>query len=74
MSAFGGKADVIHSPAEGPLLAISGHSSLTDGVAAEAVWFGAAAVCHGRYIVFQLAEVAIPLPLFAKFLQLIAAL
>ena len=25
MSAFGGKADVNHSPAEGPLLAISGH-------------------------------------------------
>ena len=26
MSAFGGKADVNHSTAEGPLLAISGHS------------------------------------------------
>ncbi len=25
MSAFGGKADLNHSPAEGPLIAISGH-------------------------------------------------
>ncbi len=27
---------------------------------------GAKVVCHGRYITFQLAEVAIPRPLFAE--------
>ncbi len=33
---------------------------------------GAKVVRHGRYVTFQLAEVAIPLPLFAEILQLIA--
>ncbi len=32
MSAFGGKADLNHDPAECPLLAISGHSGLVGGV------------------------------------------
>ncbi len=35
---------------------------------------GAKVVRHGRYVTFQLAEVAIPLPLFAEILQLIACL
>ncbi len=30
-SAFGGKADVDHGPAEGPLLAISGHGGIFSG-------------------------------------------
>ena len=34
-SAFGGKADVNHSPFEGPLIAISGHSSLCAGALVE---------------------------------------
>ncbi len=34
MSAFGRKADVNHSPAEGPLLATSGHSAQLTGAAA----------------------------------------
>ncbi len=33
---------------------------------------GAKVVRHGRYATFRLAEVAIPLPLFAEILQLIA--
>ena len=35
---------------------------------------GAKAVRHGRYITFQLAEVAIPRPLFAEILRLIDGL
>ena len=35
---------------------------------------GAKVVRYGRYVTFQLAEVAIPLPLFAEILQLIAGL
>jgi hypothetical protein len=35
---------------------------------------GAKVVRHGRYVTFQLAEVAIPLPLLAEILQLIAGL
>ncbi len=35
---------------------------------------GAKVVRHERYVTFQLAEVAIPLPLFAEILQLIAGL
>ena len=38
------------------------------------VKIGAKVVRHGRYVTFQLAEVAIPLPLFAEILQLIAGL
>jgi hypothetical protein len=38
------------------------------------VKIGAKVVWHGRYVTFQLAEVAIPLPLFAEILQLIAGL
>jgi hypothetical protein len=34
---------------------------------------GAKVVRHGRYVTFQLAEVAILLPLFAEILRLIAA-
>ncbi len=35
---------------------------------------GAKVVCHGRYITFQLAEVAIPRALFAEALRLIDGL
>ncbi len=35
---------------------------------------GAKVVCHGRYITFQLAEVAIPKSLFANILRLIDGL
>jgi len=35
---------------------------------------GAKVVRHGRYVTLQLAEVAIPLSLFAEILQLIAGL
>ncbi len=35
---------------------------------------GAKVVRHGRYITFQLAEVAIPRPLFAEILRLIDGL
>ncbi len=38
------------------------------------VKIGAKVVRHGRYVTVQLAEVAIPLPLFAEILQLIAGL
>ncbi len=38
------------------------------------VKIGAKVVRHGRYVTFQLAEVAIPLPLFAEILQLIDGL
>ncbi len=38
------------------------------------VKIGAKVVRHGRYVTFQLAEVAIPLQLFAEILQLIAGL
>ncbi len=32
---------------------------------------GAKVVCHGRYVTFQLAEVAVPMELFRKILSLI---
>ncbi|MHB8153769.1 MAG: IS1380-like element ISCARN79 family transposase, partial [Bacillati bacterium] len=35
---------------------------------------GAKVVSHGRYVAFQMAEVAIPRALFAEILQRIAAL
>ena len=49
------------------------HCSLTT-LSEKLVKIGAKVVRHGRYVTFQLAEVAIPLPLFAKILQLIARL
>ena len=47
------------------------HWSLTT-LREKLVKIGAKVVRHGRYVTFQLAEVAIPLPLFAEILQLIA--
>jgi hypothetical protein len=35
---------------------------------------GAKVVCHGRYITFQMADIAIPRPLFADILRLIGEL
>ncbi len=49
------------------------HGSLTT-LREKLVKIGAKVVRHGRYVTFQLAEVAIPLPLFAQILQLIAGL
>ncbi len=37
------------------------------------VKIGAKVIRHGRYVTFQFAEVAIPLPLFAEILQLMPA-
>lgn len=52
------------------------HSAVlvADHAAREADKIGAKIVRHGRYVTFQLGEVAIPLPLFAEILQLIADL
>ena len=49
------------------------HWSLTT-LREKLVKIGAKVVRHGRYVTFQLAEVAIPLPLFAEILQPIAGL
>ncbi len=49
------------------------HWSLTT-LREKLVKIGATVVRHGRYVTFQLAEVAIPLPLFAEILQLITGL
>ncbi len=49
------------------------HWSLTT-LREKLVKIGAKVIRHGRYVTFQLAEVAIPLPLFAEILQLIAGL
>ncbi len=66
MSGFGGKADVIASGSERPLLANNGsrlHSTLVK-IAAEVVR-------NGRCVTFQLAEVAVSRDLFRKILILI---
>ncbi len=47
------------------------HWSLTT-LREKLIKIGAKIVRHGRYVTFQLAEVAISLPLFAEILQLIA--
>ena len=49
------------------------HWSLTT-LREKLVKIGAKIVRHGRYITFQLAEVAIPRPLFAEILSLIDGL
>ena len=49
------------------------HLSLTT-LREKLVKIGAKVVCHGRYITFQLAEVAIPRALFAETLSLIEGL
>ena len=49
------------------------HWSLTT-LREKLIKIGAKVVRHSRYVTFQLAEVAIPLPLFAEILQLIAGL
>jgi hypothetical protein len=41
---------------------------------AELVLFGAKVTSHGRYITFQMAEVAVPRQMFADILALIARL
>ena len=49
------------------------HRSLTT-LREKPVKIGAKAVAHGHYVTFQLAEVAIPRPLFAEILRLIYGL
>ncbi len=49
------------------------HWSLTT-LREKLVKMGAKVVSHGRYVTFQLAEVAIPRPLFADILRLIDGL
>ncbi len=49
------------------------HWSLTT-LREKLIKIGAKVVCHGRYITFQMAEVAIPRPLFAEILHLIDGL
>ncbi len=49
------------------------HWSLTT-LREKLIKIGGKIVHHGRYVTFQLAEFAIPLPLFAEILQLIAGL
>ncbi len=49
------------------------HGSLTT-LREKLIKIGAKVVRHGRYITFQLAEVAIPRSLFADILRLIAGL
>ena len=49
------------------------HWSLTT-LREKLIKIGAKVVCHGRYITFQLAEVAIPRALFAEILHLIEGL
>ena len=44
---------------------------LDDDVARKLVKIGAKVVRHGRYVTFQLAEVAVPRDLFRKILSLI---
>jgi hypothetical protein len=43
-------------------------------LAAKPIKIGAKVVRHGRYVAFQMAEVAIPRQMFQKILQLIAEL
>ena len=49
------------------------HWSLTT-LREKLIKIGAKAVAHGHYVTFQLAEVAIPRPLFAEILRLIYGL
>ncbi len=49
------------------------HWSLTT-LRIKLIKIGAKVVRHGRYITFQMAEVAIPRPLFAEILRLIGGL
>jgi hypothetical protein len=61
------------SQAEIPLPKNVEHLSLTT-LREKLIKIGAKVVRHGRYVTFQLAEVAIPRRLFAEILQLIAGL
>ena len=47
---------------------------VADQPAREAVKIGAKVVSHGRYVTFQLAEVAVPREMFADILSLIPRL
>ncbi len=49
------------------------HWSLTT-IREKLIKIGAKVVSHGRYVTFQLAEVAVPRALFAKILRMITAL
>jgi hypothetical protein len=47
---------------------------VADNLARELVKIGARIVRHGRYVIFQLAEVAVPQALFAEILRRIGRL
>jgi hypothetical protein len=49
-------------------------ASLVDVARGELIKIGAKVVSHGRYILFQMAEVAIPRQMFQEILRLIAEL
>jgi hypothetical protein len=49
-------------------------ASLVDVARGELIKIGAKVVSHGRYILFQMAEVAIPRQMFEEILRLIAEL
>ncbi len=71
----GGKSGQLHADtgfAEGCVAAAGGqeHWSLTT-LREKLVKIGAKVVRHGRYVTFQLAEVAVPRELFRKILSLI---
>jgi len=65
MSAFGGKADIGSSYR--PFAKVE-HWSLTT-LREKLVKIGAKVVRHGRYVTFQLAEVAVPRKLFREILR-----
>ena len=47
---------------------------VTDQPTGEAIKIGAKVVIHGRYVTFQMAEVAVPQKMFQEILMLIAQL
>ena len=82
MSAFGGKADVLHGPPKSPLIAKRRHWRYPKEVAHRSLTtlrekllkIDARVVRHGRYITFQLAEVAVSRQVFGQILARIARL
>ena len=82
MSAFGGKADIPDAPTKSPLIAKRRHWRYPKEVAHRSLTtlrekllkIDARMVRHGRYITFQLAEVAVSRQVFGQILARIARL
>ena len=53
---------------------VTGTIKITDKLEGEVIKTGAKVVSHGRYVAFQMAEVAIPQQMFQEILRLIAEL